>query len=153
MSSRLADMTAQAWLCMDPSRKRALVEQIITLSFASNIPTAHTTVVGFECTKDNYQKLELEHQSNSSKGLSKYAIGGVVGVTVLGGMVAAMAFGDIGATAANLVPGDFLTEGIMGIAGAIGGGIGGLGDVGEAMGEGIGECCGSFCEMLSGCAC
>jgi hypothetical protein len=75
------------------------------------------------------------------KHLVKYAIGGAAGVLVVGGVVAALAFGSLAATVGNMPIGDIMSSGDM---------LSVL-DPGVDCCGGCGDCCGDCGDICGAC--
>jgi hypothetical protein len=71
--------------------------------------------------------------------VAKWAIGGVAGVAVVAGVAAALAFGDVASTVANMPVGDIMAN------------SGGLQDFVSAMADGGCDCCGGGCDCCGDC--
>lgn len=141
----LDQKTAEAWLRNEDAQ---LIREVIQTSIEYGMVSAHTSMVGFESTKEDYQKLQKKKLKGKKINPSSYAIGGAAGIVILGGVGVAVGFGDLGSSLANSPVIDVLT-------GGIGDGLEGLGDaIGDAGLAACGfceECCGNFANCLSDC--
>lgn len=72
------------------------------------------------------------------KKIIKWAIGGAAGIGIVAGVAAALTFGDLASTMANLPVGDAL------------GGIGDLGPFFDSLGGAL-DCCGGGCDCCGDC--
>eukprot|EP00879_Flechtneria_rotunda_P001855 GHRR01002023.1.p1 GENE.GHRR01002023.1~~GHRR01002023.1.p1 ORF type:complete len:570 (+),score=126.11 GHRR01002023.1:3309-5018(+) len=134
-------MTANAWMAGNPPN---LVQQIVDLSVASGVTSAHTTMVGFETTPEKYEQMQALPPSERRKRIIKWAIGGAAGIAVVAGVAAALTFGDLASTLSNLPVGD-----AMGAGGDLGNLFGNLGDMGGC--DCCGECCGDCGDLCGAC--
>lgn len=159
--------TAAAWMNNDD---QAMIQEVVNISMQYGIPSAHSTMIGFETNKEKYDEFQKKKKSGKKVNPAKYAIGGVAAVTIVGGVGLAIGFGDLGSSLANAPVMDVITGGIgdalEGVEDALGGAadaVGGLcgdccGDVGDCFTdcfEGIGDCladlgdcCETFCSCL-----
>lgn len=207
--------------CVAAGNPPNLVQQIVDLSIASGVVSAHTTMLGFETTPEKYQQMQVKISFGTfvylrswvdligcppctvkSKQLSlslciqssailpavyspqaslssvrdstqtpaggrpladgsvlfvlvlqavppnerrkkiiKWAVGGAAGVAIVAGVAAALTFGDLASTFANMPVGDAMQ--------AMGGDLGGFFDgLGDAF-----DCCGGDCGDCGGCDC
>eukprot|EP00466_Bigelowiella_natans_P015012 jgi/Bigna1/66825/fgenesh1_pg.2_\ len=102
------DLTARYWLWEDAK----LMEQVIQLSVAENMPSAYTTVVAFETTaKKKQQEKKKRGKSSAARKKPSMSKGAMVGTLAVGGVLAIGAgvflMGGAGAqaaTTANALP-------------------------------------------------
>ncbi|KAF6256141.1 hypothetical protein COO60DRAFT_1531108, partial [Scenedesmus sp. NREL 46B-D3] len=131
VKSQLDLMTANAWMAGNPPN---LVQQIVDLSMASGVASAHTAMVGFETTPQRYEQMQAVPPSERRKKIVKWAIGGAAGIGIVAGVAAALSFGDLASTMANMPVGDAMA------------GIGGdLSTFFEGLGGAM-DCCGGGCD-------
>jgi len=93
IKNRLDLLTAEAWLTTSPE----IINQIVALSCAENMPCAHTTMVSYETTP---QLSNSYPSTKNSAVLVALTVGGFTGIVVLGATVAA--FGNLAGSLANL---------------------------------------------------
>ncbi|WIA34758.1 hypothetical protein OEZ86_013065 [Tetradesmus obliquus] len=136
VKSQLDLMTANAWMAGNPPN---LVQQIVDLSMASGVASAHTAMVGFETTPQRYEQMQAVPPNERRKKIIKWAIGGAAGIGIVAGVAAALTFGDLASTMANMPVGDAMA------------GIGGdLGTFFEGLGGAM-DCCGGNCDCCGDC--
>eukprot|EP00898_Chlorokybus_atmophyticus_P000257 jgi/Chlat1/1231/Chrsp115S01679 len=136
LRQRLDLLTAQSWL--DPSPK--LVQQVVDESVAVGVPCEYTTVVGFQTTLEGRDELNKARREGKRVDVKKLAIGGAVGVTVLGA-VALIGFGSVAASLSNLPIADAIS---------------GMGDIFSQAAGCCGDCGLPFCDIDCGggdCSC
>eukprot|EP00004_Rigifila_ramosa_P003261 TRINITY_DN1346_c0_g1_i1.p1 TRINITY_DN1346_c0_g1~~TRINITY_DN1346_c0_g1_i1.p1 ORF type:complete len:703 (+),score=166.52 TRINITY_DN1346_c0_g1_i1:252-2111(+) len=147
IKQRLDLLTARAWLTNDSKLKN----DVVTLSVAEQMPSAHTRMVGYETTVQKKQEQDSLISKKTvmnakargalkAAGVAGLAVGGVI---VLGATISS--FGNISASLANANIGDAFT--------ALGGGFGdvfsGLGDAVGGVGDAFGSCdCGGGCDGM-----
>jgi len=129
-------LTADAWLHNNPPH---MVDKIISISMNNSVPSAYTSMVSFETTNDKWQQMQATPLQDRRKMIARWAIGGAAGVGVVGGVAAALAFGDLLASVANSP-----------ITDAMGGGAD-LMDGLMGMGD-LCSCCDGCADCADGCA-
>jgi hypothetical protein len=66
------------------------------------VASAHTRLVGFPTSQENYQRLQRHQRKGKKTDVTAYALGGAAAVVLVAGAAVLFTFGDVVATAGNI---------------------------------------------------
>lgn len=94
-------------------------------------------------------RLQAVPPNERRKKIIKWAVGGAAGVAIVAGVAAALTFGDLASTLANMPVGDAMSA----MGGDLGGFFDGLGDAFDCCGGDCGgcDCCGDCGDLCGAC--